>query len=594
MRSGLDLSLRIVEEYSDRELAIPIMGSALEEPEAASRTLQFLMEAPESRAPREILRRLHGLDEALRRRAVERCEKRLLTAARQLLRSDRPQTRQNIVLLSHAVVERSPHQRAAVFSLLLVLIDDPREQVRNPARRVFLDQLGGGRATELRLGPRDPILNALGILLGCHSEHRDDAVIRVLLSLGEYGADLLGRAVGEDWPVAEDIVRVVRTTGVDPEDLDHSTLHVWVEDLFRWLQSPFPATRDVARSLLRERTDPRFLAGIVRRLQVEDPTQRATEYPIYRHVHWELLPEVELRALEPVTLLRIAGYLQASHGTPQQRVSHLGKLLRVAEGETCLKLLELLREYDVEPILEQLEPFLKMDDEQVQHMATSLIPARAARAAFIQLVGQLVSPYDTVRELAQRKISGHSLGFLLDSFDSLSSEERRRILPVLRKVDLHFTGQLRRALKDSSEATVVKALRTVVEADEVNAVEDTLLDLTVSPRPRIRATLARTLGHAHREAGLHYLRLFLADPDPRVVANAVETLGEMGDDGCRGWLDELRRHPSARVRTNTLLALGRLGDPTVRGELEGLASAAPSQDLRASASWALAALDGGP
>jgi HEAT repeat protein len=138
---------------------------------------------------------------------------------------------------------------------------------------------------------------------------------------------------------------------------------------------------------------------------------------------------------------------------------------------------------------------------------------------------------------------------------------------------------------------VIRALRTVQEIDDVEEFEDNIFDLTVNRSPKVRATLTRVLERTGREASLHYLRLFLADPDPRVVANAVEVLGGMGDPRVDGWIQEMGEHPYPRVRVNALLALGLRGDAGAISRLERCGISGESDELRTSASWALATLE---
>ena len=158
------------------------------------------------------------------------------------------------------------------------------------------------------------------------------------------------------------------------------------------------------------------------------------------------------------------------------------------------------------------------------------------------------SGFASVRSAAQRKLSGQSLELLFNSFDGLSSAERRQLVPILEKIDVHFAGQLRRALHSTTEQETVRALRIVIDSQRVPDVEESLFDLTVSPSARVRATLARTFESTSREPALHYLRLYLGDPDARVIANSVETLGRIGDRRAASWLEPLRTHATHRVR----------------------------------------------
>ncbi|MFQ5653531.1 MAG: HEAT repeat domain-containing protein [Planctomycetota bacterium] len=588
MRAGLERTFRILEEYPDREVLLPVMGSALRETEVAARALEILLSAPEARAAREIVRRWHCLGHEQRRAACSRAAVRLFHAAEQLLRSDRSQTRENVAevargLLEGGVLPKTDPPRP--LPLLLVLIDDPRPTVRRSARHGFLRSLLGKPSRLKGLSARDPILTGLGILLGRYSRHEDEDSIRALLAAGPPGADLLARAIGEGWDAAEAIEGLALAVEAAPP------IEARVETVFRWLESPFPATRECARRLLRGTASADVIATIARRLESESRERREREYPVYRHIRWWTLPVERLGRRKPETLLRIAGYVSASRGTARELAERLAHLLPAARGPTLIALLGLFGDLPTATVVPALESALTSSDGEAQRLATELLPVAGGGLSVSLLVRQLASPFEEVRAVAQRKISGHGLDLFLDAFEALSAAQRRRILTILGKVDLHFTGELRRALRSASEEEVVVALRALRDVDDLSPLEDGLFDLTVSPSPRVRATLSRLLGRTSRDPGLHTLRLFLDDKDGRVVANAVETLAEMASPEVRPWLEEMRAHENPRIRCNALLGLCRLDDGKAAAALSRLAAAGAASPYTAGARWALGELE---
>lgn len=585
MTSGLADTLAVLAEYPDLEVVVPVLASALEEDPCREAVLEFLLDCPQTRAPREVLRRWHFLTRQEQTRALERDSHRLAQAAQQLLRSDRVQTRSNCASLAAQTIERHPDALQQTLPLLLQLVDDPQENVRDQARTAFLGALRDNiENSGYGAGPRDPVLNGLSILLRGFVRHGDTDVIASLFDIGEHGADLLGRALGEDWDAADAIGRAARRT-----KLSAFSLAQRVDALFRWLRSPFPTTRDEARAILRERTDVPFLEACARRLEREHQGKRGLEHPTYRHLRWDRLPSEVLAGFTDSTLLRIAGFLQ-HHGEvpPEERANRIARLLPATEGSTHLELLGILRELPTHSIVSEIATVLEDSKEDVQLLGTELISLQAGRAGYALMIQQLQSPFESVRALAQRRISGHSLELYLDSFQELTPAARSQSLAVLRRVDLHFYGQIRRALRSHEEDTVVRTLQTVLALDDIEAVEDGLYDLTVSPSSKVRASLARALGRAQGDPDRHYLRLFLDDPDPRVIANTVEALGETQDPRVLPWLQRLVDHPHHRTRCNALLVLSRNGDANAREQLTKLSGAStPQPALRNSAAWAL-------
>lgn len=584
-----DVTLAVLARYPALDEVAAVVASGLEEPRIRDRALDLLLALESPRAAREIVRRFHCLSDEARASALRRNRVDLNYAANLLIGSDRAQTRSNIVELATTALTEDPQQLTHYLPWLLQLMDDPADRVRERARSLLLVSLRSEQNVG-RFGQRarDRALQGLTLLLERYPRHQDPDVIRALFEIGDHGADLLGRAVGEHWPSAETIAKIAS----EPTP-SRRTLECRLTALFRWLRSPFPATREEARRLLRERNDGPFLSGCARLLVAEG--HAGSDHPTFRHLRWDLTPAEVLRQLPGSALHRIAGYLNHPAVDPAERAQRLARLLPACEAPTLKEVLARLRELPTEGIVEALEVVTsRLDaDEDVQRLVTELVTLKAGGRAYALLVRQLQNRFESVRALAQRRLSGHGLEFYFESCGHLSPEERRQSLAILRRVDLHFFGQLRRALRAPEEERVVRALGVVMDLDPVSTVEDGLFDLTVNPSPRVRATLAQALARTSGDARQHYLRLLLADNDPRVVANSVEALSRVEGSRALPWLGSLRNHPHQRVRCNALLALGRLGDPTAPRDLRELTSAgARSSALRSSAAWALRELEG--
>ncbi len=577
--------MTVLENYPDLDVVVPVLASALQEARLRGRALGFLLASPSTRAPREIVRGFHRLDRSERRAALDGTPVRLLDAARQLLRSERTRTRANVASVARLLLEGDRARIPAVLPLLLLLFDDPQAQVADEARQTFMTAILAG-ADPTPVGPRDPIFQGLVLLLERYPSHGDADVIRALFAIGPHGADLLARAVGEGWAASTAAILIA-----DEKIDDEAIMAARVSGIFRWLDSPFLPAREAARELLRERIDTPFLRAAARRLESPDPELRAREYPVYRRMHWDELPAEDLSRFHPETLLRMAGYLALSGDPPAERARRVAALLPAVAGAARQELLRRLKELPNDELLAALAPVLDDPSLENQLLATDMLPLRGERRGYLLMIRQLRSPFGEVRELAQRRLGGRSLALYLGAFDTLGHAERGAMLELLRKIDPTFLPQLRRALRATEEETVILALRAVREIDDAAELEDGLLDLTVTPNPRIRATLTRALRRVAPEPRLHYLRLFLGDADARVVANAAETLGELRDARALPWLEALAAHASARVRANALVARVRSGDPLARAALERVGASAPEGSAEAaSAAWALAQL----
>ncbi|MFN0059126.1 MAG: HEAT repeat domain-containing protein [Planctomycetota bacterium] len=587
MATGLEQTLALLTSHKDAALAAAVLADGLNEPEIAPHAVASLCANNDARSARELLRHYHNLSPTARVEVCRSQARRLLGAAHQLLGSDRAQSRQNIAMAALDLLTNSDLRWSELLSTWLVLVDDPAPPVRDAARETFLAALKTHGHSATTIGPRDPTLQTLSILLRGFESHGDARVLAALFERGVAGADLLARAIGENWPVAPRLKSAFDLM-VKSDTADTRAL---VDGLFRWLNCPYPLSRECARNLLRSGRSPLFLEACVARLRTAAAVGREQDYPVLRNVRWDLLSVTELRALDAPTLLRIASYVQAASYSAEERALRLAHLLQATTDPAVLKdLLHFLRELPTAQVVAHFEPLLGIAEEELQRLVTELLSVDAGRDALRCLMRQLCSGFASVRSAAQRKLSGQSLELLFSSFDGLTSAERRQLVPILEKIDVHFAGQLRRALRSTIEQETVRALRIVIDSQRVPDVEESLFDLTVSPSARVRATLARTFESTSREPALHYLRLYLGDPDTRVIANSVETLGRVGDRRAASWLEPLRTHATPRVRVNALVALARLGEQHAVAELVALAGSAATTELAMSAHWGIAEL----
>jgi len=577
---GLARTLRVLAEFPDRETAVPVLGQALREDAARDPALEWLLAAPEPRAAREIIRAWDALPPGSRRRARDAAGARLLAAARQLLRSDRPGSRRNVAEHLAGAVARHDADVAPLLGDLALLVDDPDARTRETARGAFLDALLRSPARLASLAPHDPLIGALSVLLGEWPRHRDGRVIDALLAAGSPGEAWLERAIGEAWPAAEGISLAVAT----PRDAAGAARRVAL--LRRWLAGPRESTRQRAREILRASEDRVLLRAAA--AVIGDPG-RDGEIPIWRKLRWWALADADLAALPPSTLGIIAGHLSASEGSAPERAARVARLVPLVDGPARREALGRLRGLPIDGVVDLIAPVLAGDDPEARVLAIELLPS-AGEKALPWIVSQLAAPYESVRLAAARRLAGHGLALWREGRSRIPPAHRRAALAALGKVDAAFPGHLRRALGSAEPAETIAALLTVAELEDPAPYEEQVVDLVVHPDPRVRATAARALGRLGASPGGHYLELLAEDPDPRVVANAIEELARaVGLPAAGARLHRAASHPAARVRANALLALGRTGDDGAGIALGELAASA-EEPARLSGAWALARL----
>ena len=561
---GLERTLRIVAEFPDREIAVPVMGQALREERARGFAVTWLLAAPETRAARELVRGWDALTPAERRLVRDTAHHRLRVAAKQLLRADRAPTRRNVAEVMRGESARLDADLETVIHDLSQLVDDPDPRTREIARGAFLDALLREPTRIAGRPPQDPLLVTLSVLLRGWARHRDRRVIEVLIA-----------AAGENWPATEAILATVAR----PHDTASATRRV--ELLARWLDGPLAPARQHARDLLRHCDDRLLLRAAARALPI---LRGEGGSPTWRRLRWWRMTDEDFRTLPPETLVKIAGFLANSEGELSERAERVARLLPLVEGETQHKVLEKLRGLPVEEVLPAIRPALTGDDPAARLLALELLPIGDG-ASLPWVIAQLAAPFEIVREAATRRLGGQGLKLWRNGRGNIPAEQRRATLSALRKVDPTFDAQLRRQLGSPDEPSILESLEVVREVNDPGVFDESIVDLVVHPSDRVRAAVAHALACTGASTSLHYLKILVEDGEARVAANAVESLALLGGNASEPFLRKAVEHDHPRVRANALLALGRRGDPEARRVLEEWSIDAPAP-ARDSARWA--------
>ncbi len=578
-------TLELLASWPDPATVVPVVAAGLEDASTQDEALDLLLSLSEHRAPREIIRRYDQLHESQKARARSERGADLEVAAEQLLRSSRAQTRQNVgAFLEDCLCSGSPNWSKELSSLL-ILVDDPQIAVRRQAREAFFKGIARVDSDSLRkiLTPQHPILIGLTILLRRFEQHEDRNVITSLFQAGPHGIDALSRAISDGWRVQVKILELL-----NPEKRGAVPAPLALAAVLRWLTSPLPRVREEARRIARDRTDAAFLSEAARtlsQLEAQDEKSQAA----LRYFRWEALPLEDFAQLPETQQLLVIGLIQTF---TEDRAGRLSRFLGVSSSRVRKQILQVLREHSLAPPREHLLPLLRSEDPEIQRLATDQLDPEEDPSVYPDLIEQLKSETPQVRELAQKKLTGHGFDLFREVGTKLSRGEQRQFVRLVERIDTYFYAEIRRTLKSGDEAAVILALRCTEEVSRLEPLEDALFDLTVTPNPRIRATLTRPLVRVGEQAAIHYLRLFTRDLDHRVVANAIEALVDLRDPGARAVLIEFRRHGNPRVRINALLGLHQLGDSTAAVELTQLASPRTPGPFLRSARWGLSQIGG--
>ncbi len=148
---------------------------------------------------------------------------------------------------------------------------------------------------------------------------------------------------------------------------------------------------------------------------------------------------------------------------------------------------------------------------------------------------------------------------LLDNFETLTDDERKKLGELLLKLAPDAVHDLARVIYGDDKARALKAIQVFRYCHYDHAIKDLLVSLLKNGSKKIRATAATVLA-AFADRNEHGVFFdLLADDDPRVRANAVEAIGSLKDNRLIYLLLRLRSDRDNRTRANALHALYRLG-----------------------------------
>ncbi len=179
-----------------------------------------------------------------------------------------------------------------------------------------------------------------------------------------------------------------------------------------------------------------------------------------------------------------------------------------------------------EPLIHAL---LTDPDEDVQRFATRGIVYRKCANAQQLLLSQLNSEFESVRQLATRRLAMFTFEYYWDAFERLDEPRQLAAGRALRKLDGALEDRLRTRLAGDDPDQQIRAMRILRLLGLEAGCARQLMRLSQEGSSKVRATAVRLLGKVHNPDAIETTGKALADVDVRVQANAVESLEEQGD-----------------------------------------------------------------
>lgn len=164
------------------------------------------------------------------------------------------------------------------------------------------------------------------------------------------------------------------------------------------------------------------------------------------------------------------------------------------------------------------------DDPQVQALAVAQLRPRGVPGALSKLIELIDSPHHLVRRAAQESLGEFNFDRYLSSFDMLPDDVRQSTGRLVRKVDPTAVPKLQAELASPAAKRRMRALAIAVVVGMVGDVEDTVIELVGDDDHLVRLEAVRALAHGQSPLAAAVLSQARYDSSSAVQEAAHESL----------------------------------------------------------------------
>lgn len=519
MAEGLATTFELLAKTGN-EAAVGTLLVALDSCHASVRegALRSLLARVNVQGHREILRRLHLVDDSARR-IIAQFAGRMTRAIRDSLLDDDPQVCLNAyratvwlreydlvpVLLS--VLEDADNPNSALACRTLIqLVDLLHEDLTKP------DLPEGRRDCHLF---RHGVVSALEQSVGRFGRHKRREVLECFLLLAQRDNSVLKEILQTTYhPAFVMLIEILSTT------LHGSILGL----LLSYLDDPKPPS--AVLSLVARRSDLKFVHYLLRKIGREPSAPVATNLKRISTVHWVRGDQKLLDQLDDadqhaaVRLVMASGIPRAEAFTAIEHLTLHGK----RGGRRAAT--EALAEFQGANANALTLRALEDPDPYVQANILSQIRGRGIPGALPKLVAMIDSRHAVVRKAARKGLAEFSFKRFLAAFDMLDEEVRQTTGALVKKIDPQTLSLLQVELESAVRARRLRGLAMTLVMGCVEELEPRILALLQDDDHMVRVQAAATLSHCNSEAARAALREGLADRSPAVQDACLRSLQE--------------------------------------------------------------------
>ncbi len=487
------------------EAAIGALIPALDSTEAAIQegALRAILDRRSPTGQREVLRRLHVVDDSWRQIIDER-RGRMTHALRDAVLSTDLQMCRNgcqAILWFHeydlvpaliTAAEDESHPNADLAASTLVELADllyaelagPRDYSnrRDPqlVRRHFTASLEGSLLRFMKHSRRE-VVGAFLVMAG-----RDNAVLKQILQDPHNAAYL---------PLVDELLHNARG-GV-------------VRLLLSFLDDPHAPSSALA--VLARRGDLKFVQHLLRKIGFEPSAAAAQNLKRLDNIAWVRHDDQLINSLDEAEQHSLVQMVMASGIKRLDVFKTIEHLLRYGKPGGRRAAAQALARFNGAEANALAVEALEDTDPQVQAAILAQVRQRGIPGALLRLVEFSNSPHEIVRQAARDSLGEFSFDRFLAAFDMLDDQVRQSTGVLVRKINPEAIPGLIEEMQSRSRTRRLRAVGVAISMGAIGDIEAAIIDLLSDDDHVIRSEAVRALGYSNTPTSRQALREALLD-----------------------------------------------------------------------------------
>jgi len=475
---------------TENEAAVAILIPALDSPEPSIQegALRSLLLRRSLAGQREILRRLHTIDDGWKS-IIEEHRASMSHALRDAVLDPSPQLCANgcqailwfreydlLPALVNAVEDEANPNAALAAATLLDLAD------------LFYSELSGEGPWRQRRDPellRERMTSCLEGSVGRFRRHQRAAIIEAFLMLAAHGNPALRRILLD--PLDSSYLPLV-------DVLTHSLRPGVQRLILDFLDDPHAPSSTLA--LIAHRGDLPFIERLLHRIGAAPKTTVRHNLARVGSIAWLRDPRTLLDSLEEDYQQAVVHLVQASSMNRLEAFAVIAYLAVQGKAAGRRAAVAALREYHGVEANKLALKALEDDDEEVQALAIRQLRDRGIPGAISILIDALAAASAAVRDAARECLTEFAFPRFLATFDMLDEEVRGTTAMLVRKIDPNTVPLLREEFKSPSRRRRIRAVQMAAAIQCVGELHEEILESMLDGDHLVRLEAARALGQS--------------------------------------------------------------------------------------------------